>query len=231
MAKYLKAKTYILQLIQHLAPNSKLPSERELMEALQYSRPTIQKALAELENDGFIYRVARQGSFSADKRLRKSLTKLEGFTEELLRNGDTAHTRLLSFEIIPADEIIAAKLDISVGENVYYIVRLRCKNGDPIILDYSYFAAFALEGISADLLTQSIYQYIEQQKKLKISMSKQIVSASLPDEFTCLHLNLKANEPIISIENTSYLADRRPFEHTLSCKNPQKYLLEIVSYK
>lgn len=229
--KFMDVKMRILEEIKKMPPNTKLPSERVFVDLFHFSRPTIQKALTELENDGVIYRVPRQGSFTADHKLHKSLNKLESFSHELASAGDVPSTRLLSFEIVKADEKIASKLGIPVGEEVYNFVRLRLKNGIPIIMDNSYFCSFAVENITCDVLTRSIYDYIENVKKLKIHMSHQIIDAVLPDEFIYRNLNLPNDQPVIVIDMVCYLSDGRAFEYSISYKNPKKYLLEIKSYR
>ena len=228
--KFLTSKKLIQEEIEKLEPNTKLPSERELVERLGFSRPTIQRSLLELENEGFIYRLPRQGWFVATKKMYKSLLKLEGFTQEILHSGNTPSTKLLSFEIIPASEPLAEFLSIPQGSDVYSFIRLRMKNGVPIIMDYSYFAPFAVENIAADVLTKSIYQYIENVKGLKIHMAKIKLDAVLPDEFICRNLEISINDPVLVMEKVAFLADGRPFEYTISYQNPKKYVLEIQSF-
>lgn len=48
-------------------PQQKLPTEKELTEYFQVSRITVRKALAELEKEGYIYRIQGRGSFASDK--------------------------------------------------------------------------------------------------------------------------------------------------------------------
>lgn len=220
-----------MEIILQLQPNDKLPSEHQLMEITGFSRPTVQKALRDLEVEGVIYRLPRQGSFVADKRLHKSMSRLEGFSEELARSGDFPATRLLSFEVLPATRQVAVPLEIEEGSDVYNIVRLRSKNGDPIIIENAYFSPFAVENIGADVLTKSVYAYVEDVKRLQIYMSKQVVSACMPSEFICANLQVPENFPVIMVEETSYLSDGRPFEFSISYKNPEKYVLEITSYR
>ena len=54
--KFMSVKNCLLEKINTMAPNEKLPSERDLIEEFGFSRPTIQKALSDLENEGIIYR-------------------------------------------------------------------------------------------------------------------------------------------------------------------------------
>lgn len=228
--KFMSVKNCILEKIDKMSPNEKLPSERDLIEEFGFSRPTIQKALSDLENEGIIYRKPRQGSFVADRRLHKSLDSLQSFPEDLRSSGDIPSTRLIDFEILEASETVARKLQMKVGDPVYYLVRLRHKNGDPIIYDYSYYAPFAIKDASCEVLVDSIYSFMEK-KGMKISMAEKTVDAILPPKETADALELRKDEPVIKIEMIAYLSDGRPFEYTLSHKNPKKYLLEIKSYR
>lgn len=226
--KFMSVKNCLLEKINTMAPNEKLPSERDLIEEFGFSRPTIQKALSDLENEGIIYRRPRQGSFVSERRLHKSLDSLQSFPEDLRSSGDVPSTRLIAFEIIEASETVARKLHLKTGDPVYYLVRLRHKNGDPIIYDYSYYAPFAIQDASCEVFVDSIYSFMEQ-RGMKISMAEKTVDAILPPKEIAEALKLRDDEPVIKIEMVAYLSDGRPFEYTLSHKNPKKYLLEIKS--
>lgn len=228
--KFMSVKNCLLEKINTMAPNEKLPSERDLIEEFGFSRPTIQKALSDLENEGIIYRRPRQGSFVSERRLHKSLDSLQSFPEDLRSSGDVPSTRLIAFEITEASETVARKLHLKTGDPVYYLVRLRHKNGDPIIYDYSYYAPFAIQDASCEVFVDSIYSFMEQ-RGMKISMAEKTVDAILPPKEIAEALKLRDDEPVIKIEMVAYLSDGRPFEYTLSHKNPKKYLLEIKSYR
>lgn len=228
--KFMSVKNCLLEKINTMAPNEKLPSERDLIEEFGFSRPTIQKALSDLENEGIIYRRPRQGSFVSERRLHKSLDSLQSFPEDLRSSGDVPSTRLIAFEIIEASETVARKLHLKTGDPVYYLVRLRHKNGDPIIYDYSYYAPFAIQDASCEVFVDSIYSFMEQ-RGMKISMAEKTVDAILPPKEIAEALKLRDDKPVIKIEMVAYLSDGRPFEYTLSHKNPKKYLLEIKSYR
>lgn len=53
--------------VQMIKPQEKLPTEKELEEQFQVSRITIRRALAELENEGYIYKIQGKGSFANDR--------------------------------------------------------------------------------------------------------------------------------------------------------------------
>jgi len=69
-----------------LKPNDRLPSVRELSEALNVSAITIKRAYADLETDGYILTRAGLGSFVADvERGALRNRKLAELREELRR--------------------------------------------------------------------------------------------------------------------------------------------------
>ena len=69
---------YIIKLILHqnLTPGDQLPTQRELSNTLNISRNTINSALKELENDGFICITPRQGAFVDDFRTKGNINTL-----------------------------------------------------------------------------------------------------------------------------------------------------------
>lgn len=225
--KYEQVKKTLLSMIRTMNPHDRLPSENQLIEMTGFSRPTVKKALQDLVIDGTIYRKPKSGSYVADKRLRKPLTKLTGFTEEVLLSGDIPSTELLSCKVVPAEERIAEILALAPGDLVYNMVRLRLKNGDPIIVENSFICAFAVEGITPKDMEQSLYDYIERKNGFSITSSKQYITSVIADELTCHFLQLSFGSPVIKVEETSYLQDGRPFEYSIDYRNPSKYVLEV----
>lgn len=67
--KYEIIKQYILDKILSgdYSVDQKLPTESELMSAFSVSRYTVRRAISDLENENFIYRIQGGGSFVADK--------------------------------------------------------------------------------------------------------------------------------------------------------------------
>ena len=74
-----------------LAPNERLPSVRELSEALRVSAITIKRAYFDLETEGYIMTRAGLGSFVApverDAMRRRKLDELRGEVTRIVRTG------------------------------------------------------------------------------------------------------------------------------------------------
>ncbi len=65
IAKYLQLKEILIRHFkeQHYQSDQKVPTENELIEQFEVSRNTVRQALAELANDGVIYKIQGSGSF------------------------------------------------------------------------------------------------------------------------------------------------------------------------
>lgn len=66
MLRYLEVKQAILEKIGQQEPNTKLPSRAEMCEEYMISRTTIDRAIAELVEQGYLYAVAGSGTYVAD---------------------------------------------------------------------------------------------------------------------------------------------------------------------
>ncbi|MGN0169713.1 MAG: GntR family transcriptional regulator [Lachnospiraceae bacterium] len=74
---------------QLIAPDEKLPSVREIASELSINPNTIQRAIRQLEQEGYVYTVAGRGTFAADTesynspRRQELLEKLDIIVKEL----------------------------------------------------------------------------------------------------------------------------------------------------
>ena len=91
-----------------LAPDTAIPSERELMTTYDVSRATVRKAIDSLVADGLLQRIHGNGTFVARPRLESRL-HLASFSQDMRRRGLTPSTRLLDVELDrPPAEVAAA---------------------------------------------------------------------------------------------------------------------------
>src|ERR1022692_3365354 len=65
------------------APHARLPSESELMAQYGVSRITVRNALAELEKEGVLFKLAGKGVFVSKPKPFQSLVRLQGFAEAM----------------------------------------------------------------------------------------------------------------------------------------------------
>lgn len=214
--KHEVVKEYIMNIILSSPLGTKIPSERDLVRHFNFSRPTIQKAIEDLLMEGYLYKVNRRGTFTSASRHCTHLNRMISFSEAAREIQVTPKTQVLDRSLLLANDFLASKISCKAGERVHYFLRLR-KHGDtPVSLDYSYFADFAVSGITRSDLERSIYRYIEQVRGLQICSSDILIEAVQPEPEVASSLEIPMTEPLLQLERFSRLKDGRVFEYTIS---------------
>ena len=137
---YQQIKTTIQQRIDsgEWPAGQKLPSENELVAALDVSRMTINRALRELTQQGLIQRVHGLGSFVAETPRHASLIELQDIALEISQDGKQHSSRLLEQQSIYAPAVIAAQLELAVGQLVHHVRLVHYQDDTPIQLESRY---------------------------------------------------------------------------------------------
>ena len=141
--------------------HSRIPSEAELTEAYQVSRVTVRKALAELTREGLLRRMQGKGTFVCVPRIQKSLREITSFHEACRVMGCVPGTRVISAQVIPAQDDVRESLRLT-GEEAVEIIRLRTADGEPVMLETNCFPMAYASLLEADL-TGSLYQLLGRQ--------------------------------------------------------------------
>ncbi|MBY6052247.1 GntR family transcriptional regulator [Cytobacillus firmus] len=222
---YHQLEEYIKQLIENgkLKPDEAIPSEREYSEQYQISRMTVRQALNNLVNDGYLYRQKGRGTFVNKQKVEQKLQGLTSFTEDMKERGMVPSSRLISFEIIPAEPQLAKKLDIKENTPVYEIKRVRMADSLPMALETTYLPANLVKGLTEEIINKSLYQYIEEKLSLTIREATQQIEASIAKETEVNHLQVDPGSPVLLIARTSFLEDGTPFELVKSAYRADRY--------
>ena len=120
-------------------PGDNIPTEQEMMEKYQISRSTVRQAVLSLVNDGYLRREKSKGTIVTSLTGRMHFVgSLISFSAEMNQKGISHDSSILAEEVIPATKEIAEKLQLSVGDEVYYLKRLRNVNDHPYLVDEHY---------------------------------------------------------------------------------------------
>ncbi len=141
--------------------HSKIPSEAELGSAYQVSRVTVRKALAELTQEGLLRRMQGKGTFVCAPRLRTNLRDVTSFHEACRMMGCTPGTRVISSQVIHADEERRELLGLSDDQAVE-IIRLRTADDEPVMLEVNCFS-MKYEYLLHEDMTGSLYHLLSRQ--------------------------------------------------------------------
>ncbi|SJM58289.1 GntR family transcriptional regulator [Microbacterium sp. JB110] len=144
------------------AVGERLPTESELSETFEVSRPTVRAALSELKTEGLVRTRHGVGTFVSEPPVvTAGLEKLESITESIRRTGREPSMRYRSRTIRPLLPDEAAKLDLTTNDTALETRRVIL--ADDEIVAYSYdllpIGVFP-EGESPDVLDGSVFAYL-----------------------------------------------------------------------
>jgi GntR family transcriptional regulator len=227
--KHETVRAYILDAMhERLAPNDKLPTERELADELGLSRQTVRRALEQLSAEGLVYRVQGAGTFVAERTIRKGTT-LTSFSEDMRVRGLEPGARLLRSEEVLAGAELGWRLGISPAEPLLNVERLRLADQVPICLENVYVVKrYAPDLLSRDL-ERSLYDLLIEHYRIAIDRAEQWVTATVLDAADARLLEVPPLSAALRVERvvfdqhgrrvefarSLYRGDRYSFEHTL----------------
>nr|WP_170609757.1 GntR family transcriptional regulator [uncultured Ruegeria sp.] len=205
-----------------LPPGSSLPSERELVEITDLSRVTIRKAIQELVQEGVIEQRQGSGSFIRQRlpRVEQSLTHLTSFTEDMASRGMQTTSKWLERGVFePSAEEVNA-LNLSEGEQISRIYRLREADGRPLALER---AALPLDILPNPIeVTTSLYEVLDDLGHRPVRAVQKISALNLAAREADL-LAVPEGAAGLNIERISFLKNGRVAELTRSLYRGDAY--------
>ena len=226
MSKYKKVYNDIKNQINHgnLAPLQELPSENELMQSYGFSKDTIRKALSLLEIDGYIQKQQGRNSIILEHDLSKPQMLSEIKTVSELNSASThqVKTILTSLYIVQGEEELMDIFNVNDQIDFYRIARLREIDGEAVEHEVSYFDRRIVPFISLEIAEHSIYHYLENELKLRISHSQRKIVFRYANEEEKNAIDLGEYDMVVNVTSTTYLADGRPFQYGSISYRPDK---------
>ncbi len=225
-SKYLRIYNEIVTAIENgkLKSGTKLSSENELMNQYNVSRDTIRKALNLLAQNGYIQKVKAKGSFVLDiNRFDFPVSGLVSFKELSEKINRKSNTIVHELELIRPDEFLIKRLDLSVEDKVWKVVRVREIGDEKIILDKDFLKEKFVPLLTKNICEDSIYEYIENKLGLKIGFAKKVITVEESTEEDRRYLDLEGYNNIVIVRNYVYLDDTSLFQYTESRHRPDKF--------
>ncbi len=181
-----------------LQPHDRVPSENELVNAMNVSRMTANRALRELTDEGYVDRVAGLGTFVADLKAASHVLEVRNIADEIERRGHTHSAIVHKQERQQAGGEIREALQAAEGSEVFHVLVVHQENGVPIQLEDRY----VLEDFAPDCLEQDFSEITPSAWLSGISPlqeAEHIVRASMPSKTVRERLGLDDQEPCLVV--------------------------------
>jgi GntR family transcriptional regulator len=212
-----------------LAARTKLPSERVLSEHYGYSRLTVRRALADLEERGLLVRRRGSGTFVADQLVQKNMRGLASFSEDMRQRGLAPGSIVLRQELTFLSDEQARLLQIAPHEGVALLRRLRLANGVPMALETAMIPAALCPGLvnRTDLDRVSLYEILEREYGLSADYAQEVVEAVNAGVEEAEMLAVAEGAALLRVRRLTTAKMRGPFEYAESLYCGNKYSLGL----
>lgn len=175
-----------------------IPSERELMNIYNVSRITAKRAVDDLVNEGYLYRVQGKGTFIKSDKVKHDLVSIMSCTEDIIGMGMTPSKKLICSSVIKADKIRLKRLELVEGDTVLMLKRVYYADEDPLNYTTTYLPCKIFPGIeNYDFEVESVYDVIENKYGAKITSATRTLEAVLALDDIAENLGLNPREPVI----------------------------------
>lgn len=205
-------------------PGQSLPSEQEIAEHLGVSRMTGRQALKSLRDLGVTYSVRGKGTFVSAIKLEKDFRQVTSFTEEMKARGFRPKSKVISFELVKADDETLNALQLKTPESVISLRRVRFANTLPMGVEWSRIPQRVCPDLLKDFDPQaSLYETLAQRYGIKMAIADEIVEAGLARAEEGRLLGIAAKMPVFLFTRISYLQSGEPIEFVKSVYRGDRY--------
>jgi len=202
---YLQLKNHVLKQIRSglWATGSRVPSEAELVSEFGMSRMTVNRALRELTQDGFLVRVQGVGTFVKELPHRASLIELVNIAEEIKARGHVHTVKVITQETCIANEHIQAAFEQKTFVRLFHILLVHYEQDIPLQIEDRYVEP----EVAPQFLEQDFTQLTPTEYLLSIAPVDQLehqVKAVMPSEDERKLLGMETNEPCLLLNRRSW---------------------------
>jgi len=203
-----------------------LPSEAELCAEYDISRNTVRQAIGALEEEGLVVRKRGKGTFVTDPTLRRKGVQYS-FTTEISQMGKTPSSTIIDFALITPSPKIAQILELDEGLKVYCFTRVRKVDGEPLILETSYYPQYIYPNLTRETLeTHSFYSLLYHQGVIPFAALDSYEAVILEPREARL-LECLPGSAAFHHQRRTHTEDGRIYEYTTSLMRADRVSLDV----
>jgi len=223
---YYQFKQHLLERFENdeFALGQPIPTEMDWVKGYHISRATVRRAMQEMEHEGYINRISGKGTFILRTRIKRGLTRMSSFSEDMQERGQKATTRVLDCGYKTPPLYIAEQFGISHDEALLYIYRLRLVDDLPIALAQSYIKTPPTILITPEELRNSISLWMLLDRKgLLLLETDKVIEAVLANEERSTLLDIPVGAALLQAEGMAYTTNHVPVEYSLIFSSGERY--------
>ena len=209
-----------------IAPGEKIDNEISLANSLGLSRPTMRQAIQVLVDKGMLVRKRGVGTQVVHGKISRSV-ELTSLFDDLSAAGQKPRSDVLALEQIAASEIVAQELQLTIGDRVWSLERLRFVGEEPLALMHNFLPTDVIDLGEVDLAKTGLYASLRQSGIL-MRVARQRIGARRADAVEARLLNEKRGAPLLTMQRTTYDNAGRAIEYGQHAYRADLYAFEAT---
>ncbi|MEX0302975.1 MAG: GntR family transcriptional regulator [Leisingera sp.] len=186
------------------APDSLLPSEIELAEEFSSTRTTVNRALRELAEEGFLERKRKAGTRVLNSPVRKAQFSIPLVRDEIAETGAAYRYALVERSLMTAPAWLSARLDLPPGQEVLHIRCMHYADNTPFQYEVRWVVPDSVPGVlDADFSQSGPNDWLVQ--KVPFTNLELSFMATKADQTVGEFLDAPAGDPVFTAERITWL--------------------------
>ncbi|NSY38116.1 UTRA domain-containing protein [Leisingera sp. ANG59] len=186
------------------APDSLLPSETDLAEEFSSTRTTVNRALRELAEEGYLERKRKAGTRVLNAPVRKAQFSIPLVRDEITETGSEYRYALVERAVMPAPAWLSARMNIPQGRDVLHLRCMHYADNAPFQYEVRWIVPDSIpEVLTADFSRSGPNDWLVQ--KVPFTNLELSFLATKADQAVAEFLDTQAGDPIFTAERITWL--------------------------
>jgi GntR family transcriptional regulator len=217
-------------------PESKIPSEQELCEIYEISRPTVRQAISELTNSGYLYKEKGKGTFVSKPKSAIDVKSYTGFTDSILDNEVPGERNIVSMETVTNKDYrkLSDIFSISYTQTMDFsqIVFVTSLENETYSYNTSYIPLSLFPNIIEDVKNKKqSFDILRGKYPLIPVKAKSSLEVIYTDPNEAQYLRVQPGQPLMKIANIVYSKSGQVVEYVVSKYRADKCKLTFENTK
>jgi len=232
---YAQLKDSIKQAIKSglLKPNDKLPTEEEICEEFNISRPVVRQAYKDLLDENYIVRFKSRGTFVKEPEIKSMFfSEFSDIEFDLQNMGYSPIVKCLSKETLDSHTVNKHINDILQSNKLLKLRLVYLSDEIPLVYKEAYFPLDRIKGLqSIHFETSPIYSTLETKFNIWLNKIKRIVDAQIISEELSVILKTEKEHAVHVVESIAYDDRDRIVEFAYSYYVGERNEFDLMVYK
>jgi len=146
-----------------------------------------------------------------------------GFSEDIRRRGMRPGNTMLEFRRQKAEQTVARRLRIPVGDPIIAFTRLRLADDVPMVVERTMLPAAYVPGLRAEDLSGSLYDLLTTRYDIDQVSGTSRIEPVMPDAKTAAWLDIPTTQPCLAVHGISFDSRDRVFEYSSAVYRGDRY--------